>query len=96
MDLLWAKYRTKKNKHAYSLFVELGTQNDKLHLLKTDNLSPEEIAKLRHGMGKIQGVPLAGKVSWIRDNLPDGFKKAYRTLYRKNVTVMSTYKPKPL
>lgn len=93
MDLMWIKYSTKDKKLKHALFLALGEQAGKLHLLKTQELSPNEINNIRRHLPELRVKPLTGKVAWIRDNIPNGFRSGYRTLPKKKVHVLNRYKP---
>lgn len=85
MRLVYTLYKDSK----YTLYLYLGQRNDKMCALESSLVSEEEAIRIRRK--RLGDLPLEQAISWLKENCPNAYSKAYREIALENVKILNEY-----
>lgn len=61
-------------------------------MLETSSLSKSDVHKIKSHIQEIAAMQQDDVITWIKKNIPDGYKSAYREIFDKNYRLISKHK----
>jgi len=90
MNLIHLRYEKDQSSKLHTILY-LGEQDDKIIGLEENHILIDEINFIRERLSD----PQINIVEWIKENIPS-YKSAYRTFFKKQVTILQIHEIKPL
>lgn len=67
------------------IVIKIGEYNQKLICILDSAVNENDAAMIRKNMNKLYEYTLQNKVKWLRENVPDSYKKGYREIYLSRI-----------
>lgn len=87
-----AKIKYKSNKGIkITIAVILGRKRDKVVFLLDSFINKNDAQLIKKNAGRLKRYTITNKISWVKQHLPDIYKKAYRELNIANVELLESF-----
>jgi hypothetical protein len=87
MRLLWISYK----KRPPCLYLYLGEKNEKLIGFLDNSITHEEIFLIRQSLDYLEKQAISKQLSWFKENTPQAYRNALRTLDKRKTSVIREY-----
>jgi len=92
MKLLWIRY-TSQGKSKYGLFAIIGEKKGALIALKSNQMLPGDVKRIRASLKHLEGSTTEQRIEWTKRFCPQSYRKAFRRLPAGKYKIMSEHKP---
>ena len=73
------------------LRLSLGRDGGKLVGLVSEAMSPEDVSAAKDRFSRPGSMDMRSAIGWIRDNLPQAYRDAYRSFKNGDLTIVKEY-----
>jgi hypothetical protein len=70
------------------IVIKIGEFNSKMVCILDNAVNEHDAAIIRNGMNKLYNYNLPNRVKWLRENVPNAYKKGYREIYLNRIEVL--------
>jgi len=88
LQLIYIRY-AKTNKHYLLLYIT--ERGDKVVALDSDSVSTSEASLIRSHLDALRGMSEENLISWMKNHIPDAYKKGLRYFDRNAVNTLHSY-----
>jgi len=75
------------NNRKQIMVVVIGERNDKLVCLLDSAVSQSDTNKIKNNLDLLSRYSLPNKIAWLKDNIPESYKKGFREIYLSRLKI---------